>query len=480
MLGLRMRYLGPVTLISLCLMTLCAFTAISLFTQQATITRVLRENVESQRVAIELEQCLQDLIVLEDDRVETVRSLHDRVRGLLASLLLAADQPEEMELYTQIVSSYEKYLEQWRGLPPPIDAGHEEARRLATRRLETDVLKRCEEFEHYNSGRVEQSAEHHERVLRQLAWGMGGVGGLGGVAGLILGFGVARSLSRSIRRLQIQLQDAAGKLGPDLPEIVLTEEGDFQHLHAEVDRLSERIEQVVRDLQQREHEILRAEQLAAVGQLAAGVAHEIRNPLTSIKMLVQASLEDDESMSREDFRVVEAEVRRMERSLQTFLDFARPPKPQRKTIALQPLIEDVFELVRPRAEKQKIRLEKALENPTLVGDAEQLRQVLVNLFLNALDAMPNGGTLKVSVQSNLPHVEIEVADTGPGIPKAIFPRLFEPFASTKDTGLGLGLVISKRIIEDHGGVVNAANRQGGGASIFIRLPGVVNGQHSSR
>lgn len=471
MFGLRLRYLGPVALISLCLMTLCAFTAISLFTQQATITRVLRENVESQRVAIELEECLQDLIALENDQVESIAALHRRVRALLVAVRAAADQAEEVALYAQLEAAFERYLTMWRGLPAPAEGTHEEARRKATRFLESDVLKPCQDFEKYNSGRVEQSAEHHERVLRQLAWGMGGVGVLGGVAGLTLGFGVARSLSRSIRRLQVQLQDAAGKLGPDLPEIVLTEEGDFKHLHAEVDRLTDLIEQVVRDLQQREHEILRAEQLAAVGQLAAGVAHEIRNPLTSIKMLVQAGQEDGEPMSAEDCRVIEGEVRRMERSLQTFLDFARPPKPQRKVLDLRPVVEDVLELIRPRAEKQRVAVARDLQNPRLVGDAEQLRQVLVNLLLNALDAMPTGGTLTVTLKAAGPQVELEVADSGPGIPKALFPRLFEPFASSKDTGLGLGLVISKRIVEDHGGKINAANRPGGGASFFIRLPG---------
>jgi signal transduction histidine kinase len=339
--------------------------------------------------------------------------------------------------------------------------------------LEADVMPPCQEFKVYNARRIELSAESHERVLRQLAWGMAGVGGLGAVAGLVLGYGVALGLARSIRRLRVHIRTAAGKLGPDLPEIVLTEEGDVPGLHAEVDRLTSRIEQVVDTLQQREREVLRAEQLAAVGQLAAGVAHEIRNPLASIKMLAQAGLEaGDDRLTADDLRVIEAEVRRMERSLQTFLDFARPPKMERRPTDLAGVVRGVADLIRGRAEKQRVavRLDLPPGGVTVTADAEQLRQVFLNLCLNALDAMPTGGALTLHVRPRPPgRVEVEVADTGPGIARGMMPRLFEPFASGKDTGLGLGLVISKRIVDDHAGTIAAANRPGGGASFFVTL-----------
>jgi len=130
-------------------------------------------------------------------------------------------------------------------------------------------------------------------------------------------------------------------------------------------------------------------------------------------------------------------------------------------------------LVRGRAERQQVTV--TVEAPAgpvlLIADAGQLRQVLLNLCLNALDAMPTGGTLTVRIQA--PHggaVSVEVADTGPGIGVAMLPRLFTPFASSKDTGLGLGLVISKRIVEGHGGLIEASNRPEGGASFFVKLP----------
>jgi two-component system, NtrC family, sensor histidine kinase HydH len=212
--------------------------------------------------------------------------------------------------------------------------------------------------------------------------------------------------------------------------------------------------------------------MAAVGQLAAGVAHEIRNPLTAIKMLVQTGMEDGR-LPADDLRVIEAEVRRMERALQTFLDFARPAKAERRPTDLAPVVQGVVGLVRGRAEKQRVavRVELPPGGVTVTADEEQLRQVFVNLCLNALDAMPTGGTLILTVRTANPRqAQVEVSDTGPGIPKAVLPRLFEPFVSSKDTGLGLGLVISERSVRDHAGTIGAANRVGGGASFFVTLP----------
>lgn len=472
MTGLRLRHLVPVTLVALILLLASTLTAASLLGRQAAATRELRKILDGRRAAVELRECLTDLIALENANVETVAVLHDRAGVLLSAIDRAIDQPGERERIARVQAGYEAYLARWRELPPADSPDHEPARRAATRILEADVLRPCEDFEEYNARRIDQSTEAHERALDQLAWGMVGVGGLGGVAGVVLGYGVARAVGRSIRRLRIRLRDAVGKLGPDPPEIVLSGEGDFADLHAEVDRLGERIETLVSALHQRESEVLRAEQLAAVGQLAAGVGHELRNPLTSVKLLVQAGLEDG-GLPADDLRVIDGEVRRMERSLQTFLDFARPPSTERRPTPLAGLVREVADLLRGRAEKQRVNLQLDLppDAVTVLADREQLRQVLVNLFLNALDAMPSGGALAVIVRTDDPgRVTVEVADSGPGISETQLPRLFQPFASTKDTGLGLGLVISKRIAEAHSGALVAANRPRGGASFLLTLP----------
>jgi signal transduction histidine kinase len=473
---LRLRHLWLVALISLCLVVLCAITAVSLLRQQATLAVSMKENVSSRRAATELEECLNDLVTLLRHRVEAVSSLHDRVQAHLDLLHQCADHEEEQQIAVRLDHQFDVYKHCWASIPPPTKPDHAQAIEGLAHFLETDVMHTCQEFEQYNDHRIDDSTEVQERILGRLSWGMAGVGGLGGIAGIVLGFGVARGVRRSLHRLQVQLRDAAGKIDR-MPEIVLTEEGDFGRLHADMDRLTARIEKVVQQLQERETEVLRAEQLAAVGQLAAGVAHEIHNPLTSIKLLVQAGLEEgDSGLSDEDLCVIEHEILRMEGSLRTFLDFARPSQPERRHIELAPLIQTALGLVRGRAEKQHVRVE--VEMPAdpvlLLADSGQLHQVLVNLLLNALDAMPSGGRLTLRVPSRDKPAPagwvIEVTDTGPGIPAGLLPRLFKPFVSGKDTGMGLGLVISRRIVETHGGTLTAANRPEGGAVFTVVLP----------
>lgn len=469
----RWRFLWPVSLGTLCLVALCASVAISLFHQQATITGVLRENVSSRRAASDLRECLNTLIALESHQIESVADLHTRALANLTEIRRWANHPVERDLSARLDEGFDGYLKVWQAVPPKGAPEHAARVEAATRVLEASVLYPCRELEAYNDRRVEETTSQHERVLSRLAWGMAVVAGLGAVAGVILGYGVARLLSQSIRRLRVQIRDAAGKLGPGQPEIVFT--GDlFGGLHDEIDALTERIEAVVQALHEREREVVRAEQLAAVGQLAAGVGHELRNPLTSIKMLVQMELEAGAGprLSAEDLRIIESEIRRMERSLQTFLEFARPPKLERRPIELGAVLNSVLGLVRGRAEKQRVatRLDVPAGRVTLTADGGQLQQVFVNLLLNALDAMPAGGALVVAARRSGAWVEVEVSDTGPGISKNMMPRLFHPFASSKDTGLGLGLVISLRIVEDHGGTMNAGNRADGGASFFVRLP----------
>lgn len=226
---------------------------------------------------------------------------------------------------------------------------------------------------------------------------------------------------------------------------------------------------------QRERDMLRAEQLAALGQVAAGVAHELRNPLTSIKGLVQLNRKElaARGLPAEDLGIIEQEIRRMERTLQTFLDFARPSQPQRRHLELAGVVDRVLALVAGRAEKQQVALRFSHPASAVWVDADedQMKQLVLNLVLNALDAMPQAGRLDVALgESSEGQVEIEVLDTGPGIAPSLRTKIFEPFVSSKETGVGLGLAVSRRIAEDHGGLLAASNRPEGGARFVLTLP----------
>jgi two-component system sensor histidine kinase HydH len=171
--------------------------------------------------------------------------------------------------------------------------------------------------------------------------------------------------------------------------------------------------------------------------------------------------------------VIEHEIRRMQTTLQTFLDFARPPKPDRRWLDLRSVVDRVLALVGGRARKQQValRLLGGEEPVDAEVDQDQIQQLLLNLVLNALDALVQGGAVEIELQPPRDgFVTLAIRDNGPGIAAHILPKVFETFVSSKETGVGLGLPLSRRIAEDHGGSLTAYNLPAGGACFVVRLP----------
>jgi signal transduction histidine kinase len=266
----------------------------------------------------------------------------------------------------------------------------------------------------------------------------------------------------------------AQHLDQAVASVSVVPEGDVHGLDRQLEQAVVRVREVAEQLQERQREVLRAQQLAAVGQLAASVAHEVRNPLMAIKMLVDAALRphNPRPVTAENLAVIRKEVARLEKTVQGFLDFTRPPPLRRGPCDLRAVVADALALVDARAGQQQVRVEwqpPAGPVPADV-DASQVKGVLVNLFLNALDAMAGGGRLEVGLRATSQGACLTVADTGAGIPPQMEGRLFTPFASSKATGTGLGLCTSRRVIEEHGGRLRGANRPEGGACFTITLP----------
>jgi signal transduction histidine kinase len=321
---------------------------------------------------------------------------------------------------------------------------------------------------------IVESEEGNQRIVNKLLWGIVGVGVGASFGGLVLGYSMARRLRHSIGQLSISIRDAAGKLNRELGSVTLKEEGDLPALQIQMQGLIQEISRTVEQLQQREHEVLRAEQLSAVGQIAAGVAHELRNPLTAVKMLVQTGLEGrpPSGLAAEDLTVIEQSIRRMEQYIQIFLDFARPPRAERRKTDLLDVVRRASALVEGRARRQKVAITLQLPDQPLPAylDPEQIQQVMVNVLINALDAQPRGGTIDVEVAQGKGKATVRVRDSGPGLPAELRERLFEPFVTSKPDGVGLGLSGSKQLIEGHGGSICIDDAPGGGAVVAFTLP----------
>jgi signal transduction histidine kinase len=349
----------------------------------------------------------------------------------------------------------------------------------------------------------------------------------GPLLGVYLGWRLAIQLHRSIARISVTLHDAGSSSENDVGTVAIESSGDFHDVQQQAEHVAERMRQVSRDLQIARREVVQAERLAAVGELAAGVAHEIRNPLTSVKLLLQHAFRQSagNQFDHDKSQLILEEIARMESTIQGLLDFSRPPKLNRVTHDFRQVLRRALNLLESRAHQQGIEIVASIPDyPLMVdGDAERLHQVLVNLLINAIEAMPQGGRLSIeaagprgvvqhlngvsfpdswdssqdgesadelgmralirqrdsdtallSVRPDTTEagglVTVVIRDTGEGIPAEVLPRLFEPFATTKERGTGLGLAVSRRIVEEHRGSLQALNDPNGGAQFILSIP----------
>jgi signal transduction histidine kinase len=241
-------------------------------------------------------------------------------------------------------------------------------------------------------------------------------------------------------------------------------------LRREVCRLRDQLNEKNRELQRRER-------LAALGEMAAGVAHEIRNPLGGIGLYASLLERDlkDRAEQQEIARRIGVGVRNLESIVGDILAFAGGPEPTCHRVRVGELIDEALTQAMPRAQETGVQTEVHLSDEALelCCDAGQIERALLNLLLNAIDAAGEGGRVWVRACGRPDSeglVPISVEDNGPGIPPHAMQRVFNPFFTTKDTGTGLGLAIVHRIIESHGGRVSVGNRKGGGASFVLSVP----------
>jgi two-component system, NtrC family, sensor histidine kinase HydH len=223
-----------------------------------------------------------------------------------------------------------------------------------------------------------------------------------------------------------------------------------------------------------EDELRKRDRMTALGEAAMVIAHEVRNPLGIIKTSAEVVRKRAHLGASEErlLGYVVDEVRRIERLIKDFLDFARPKTPIKYPVKLRVLVDRVAALARIEAQKHHVDLQiiEREEQLEVLGDIDQLHQALLNLMLNALDAMPESGTLKITIDSNETHANISVSDTGQGISQDIIDKVFDPFFTTKAKGTGLGLAKVQHVAEAHGGTASCTSVKGEGAVFTISLP----------
>ncbi len=217
--------------------------------------------------------------------------------------------------------------------------------------------------------------------------------------------------------------------------------------------------------------IARQEKLASLGVLAAGVAHEIRNPLTAIKFRLYSLRKSLPGADNEDASVIASEISRLERIVKDFLQFARPSEPELVAVPPQRILKEVHDLLKPQLEKAAIELKlEPSEAGWVRADTQQIKEVLINLIQNSAESIGRKGAITLRVHDEADTAVLEVADTGKGIPAEVQNRLFDPFFTTKEGGTGLGLPIAARIVEKHGGELRYHTQLNRGTTFAIVLP----------
>ncbi|MBM4313807.1 MAG: HAMP domain-containing protein, partial [Deltaproteobacteria bacterium] len=254
----------------------------------------------------------------------------------------------------------------------------------------------------------------------------------------------------------------------------------YTALEGKIEASNKELETAYQLLLQRQEQLIQSEKMAALGQISAGIAHEIRNPLTSIKLFIQSLAKERglEENQKEDFRIILKEIDRINEHITLFLNFARPEEPLFQAVNINELVREPLNLLAAKLKNNNIHTVISLADghPPVEGDRKQLAQVILNLLINAVEAMPQGGALTicsditVNPENQQEFLRLVIKDTGHGIAEKDRPYLFDPFFTTKAGGTGLGLSIAYSIIQKHNGRIEVESELGKGSSFILWLP----------
>ncbi len=382
-------------------------------------------------------------------------------------------KPVHIAMLDQIRSKYEKYVkdkDQVIELYQSGDRKKGEVLHWAVRKNFSELNDLCLQYIHATELNIKKvQATGHLRLKRISAVAVFLIAA-SLVLGVLLAFFMVTQILIPIRRLS---RKTATK------DETLTSGDEVRVLSTHVQGLMEDIDRTRSELEQSQELLMNSEKMALVGKLATEVAHSIRNPMTSISMRLFSLKRNLEltQFQQEDFEVVSEEMRRLDNIVRNFLEFSKPHKLKKQRIEVSKVIDMTVDLLCYRLELDAVSVvrKQSTRLPHIDGDPELLKEVFVNLIVNACEAMENGGEIMISEEEALAEnigraVLVKVKDNGPGMSEEVRKRVLEPFETTKPEGTGLGLFIAVRIIKEHGGTLELQSKEGQGTTIVITFP----------
>ena len=289
--------------------------------------------------------------------------------------------------------------------------------------------------------------------------------------GIIFGLYMARKVLQPV----LILSKGVGRIGEGEVgvEVPVVGHGEIKDLAISFNRMSLKLKELIDKIKSAQEHMVKTEKLYAVGEFSAGIAHEIKNPLTPIMMLMRRVKEERESLSDEDIDIIEEELNRIDRIVTEFLAFARPDKIEKTEVNINDVLNEVITLTRPKIDRSDISLIEKYSNslPDITGAHDAIKQVFLNIMLNAIQAMDGrGGDLTVETSASDGSVQVIIRDTGIGITGENLKKIYDPFFTTKKEGTGMGLALTYNIINDHSGKIDIDSTPGSGTTVKVKFP----------
>lgn len=301
-----------------------------------------------------------------------------------------------------------------------------------------------------------------------------------GLAGFLLGMAGATLLARRISRPIKKLAEGTVRIakGDFAHKIAILSQDEIGELARSFNAMSDQLQLMRERMEEAHKKLIHAEKLASIGRLSATIAHEIRNPLTSVKLNIQKVLEDKalDATEREHLALSQEGIVQIEKFVKDLLNFTRVSELQRARFAIEQILDESLKMMKDAFHEKKILIEKKLGEglPEVVVDGDRLRQVFCNVMRNAYEAVGEGGRISLSLSlvddDTAKKIRVRISDNGCGIPEKDWENIFEPFFTTKPSGIGLGLANARKILEQHRGSIKVVKKRGKGTSFEILIP----------